>query len=304
MSYADKLFGKVPYVKSLLENCPQELIFHYTKPAKLLAMLEGGKLRFSNALYLNDKEEVTYSYQLILSLLEENKSLNPILKEKIQTRFKNKSFGPNDDITYNYEYYTISFSTNPDNLTLWNNYSKDKVYTGYNIGFDKKLLIEDMIKNEYSPIYGAIIYNQTKQIEIINFILNKWNSKIERALNTKKYLQKHDNTKIIALLIEIIDILSIVSIFFKNPHFKDEQEYRIVLVNNFAGKNARQIKICEKNGLFVPYIEFAYSKDSVKAVNIGPTLNENIFKTSTERMLLNFGYKNTLVKQSKIPLRY
>ena len=35
-----------------------------------------------------------------------------------------------------------------------------------------------------------------------------------------------------------------------------------------------------------------------------PTMNENIFYTSTNRMLLNFGYDKVEVNWSKIPLRY
>lgn len=42
----------------------------------------------------------------------------------------------------------------------------------------------------------------------------------------------------------------------------------------------------------------------MSSVNIGPTFDENIFYTSTNRMLLNFGYENIEVQRSKIPLRY
>ena len=106
------------------------------------------------------------------------------------------------------------------------------------------------------------------------------------------------------VLFELIDILSIVSIFFKNPQFKDEKEYRIVLVNAFGNPEAKPTYVVEKNGLFVPYIEYCFSKDSVKSINIGPTFEENIFYTSTNRMLLNFGYQDKEVYRSKIPLRY
>ena len=59
-----------------------------------------------------------------------------------------------------------------------------------------------------------------------------------------------------------------------------------------------------KNGMFVPYIEYRFPKRALKSINIGPTMNESIFYTSTNRMLFNFGYEKIDVNWSKIPLRY
>ena len=105
-------------------------------------------------------------------------------------------------------------------------------------------------------------------------------------------------------MFELVDVLNIVSIFFKNPQFKNEKEYRIVIVNTFGTPDSKPTYVVEKNGLFVPYLEYEFSKDSVSCVNIGPTFDENIFYISTNRMLLNFGYENKEVNRSKIPLRY
>ena len=56
----DNLLKKIPRVKKILDDGSDKIIYHYTKPEKLLNLLASGTLRFSNALYLNDKEEVTY----------------------------------------------------------------------------------------------------------------------------------------------------------------------------------------------------------------------------------------------------
>ena len=61
----DTLLEKIPRVKKILDDGSNSILYHYTKPEKLLSILESGIIRFSNALYLNDKEEVTYSYKLI-----------------------------------------------------------------------------------------------------------------------------------------------------------------------------------------------------------------------------------------------
>lgn len=303
MSYYDELLRKIPKIKKVLDNDKNYVIYHYTKPEKLLNILASGTLRFSNALYLNDKEEIAYSYKLIVDLIDETPELNSDLFNKIQNHFSNKYKHIVDgynDLVNKLEYFTTSFSTESDNLTLWNNYAKGKNYTGYNIGFDKNKLVEEMDKNNYLPIFGSVIYDKNKQVKIIHAIFKKWNMFFERALKSKKT----NEVKLFDILFELIDVLSIVSIFFKNPQFKNEHEYRIVIVNVFGTLNSKPTNIVEKNGLFVPYLEYNFSKESVKSINIGPTFDENIFYTSTNRMLLNFGYEDKEVFRSKIPLRY
>lgn len=303
MSYYDELLRKIPKIKKVLDNDKNYVIYHYTKPEKLLNILASGTLRFSNALYLNDKEEIAYSYKLIVDLIDETPELNSDLFNKIQNHFSNKYKHIVDgynDLVNKLEYFTTSFSTESDNLTLWNNYAKGKNYTGYNIGFDKNKLVEEMDKNNYLPIFGSVIYDKNKQVKIIHAIFKKWNMLFERALKSKKT----NEVKLFDILFELIDVLSIVSIFFKNPQFKNEHEYRIVIVNVFGTLNSKPTNIVEKNGLFVPYLEYNFSKESVNSINIGPTFDENIFYTSTNRMLLNFGYEDKEVFRSKIPLRY
>lgn len=303
MSYYDDLLEKIPKIKKVLDTDKNCTIYHYTKPEKLLNILSGGTLRFSNALYLNDKEEIAYSYRLIVKLIDEIPELNPDLFGKIKTHFSNKYkhiVDGENDFRNKLEYFTTSFSTESDNLTLWNNYAKGKNYTGYNIGFDKKKLIDEMTENKYLPIFGSVIYDKQKQIKIIHAIFKKWNILFNRALKCKKT----NEVKLFDILFELIDVLSIVSIFFKNPQFKNEHEYRIVIVNAFGVENSKPTKVVEKNGLFVPYLEYKFSKESVTSINIGPTFDENIFYTSTNRMLLNFGYEDKEVCRSKIPLRY
>ncbi len=51
MSYYDVLLEKIPKIKKILDNDTNYTIYHYTKPEKLLNILQCGVLRFSNALY-------------------------------------------------------------------------------------------------------------------------------------------------------------------------------------------------------------------------------------------------------------
>ena len=87
---------------------------------------------------------------------ELNQDLFSKIKENFYSKYTNIINGSND-FGYKYEYYTISFSTEADNLTLWNNYAKGQNYTGYNIGFCKKDLIADMVKIGFISVLCNII---------------------------------------------------------------------------------------------------------------------------------------------------
>ncbi len=307
MSYYATFLKKIPKIKRFLDNDCSDQIYHYTKPEKLLNIISNKTLRLSNVLYLNDKAEVSYTYRLIVDLIKENPQLNNELYSKVIEYFtkKYKHIIDGDNELYQQEYYTISFSTEKDNLILWNNYSKEKTYTGYNLGFDINDLMCDIYKKQYNAICGCIIYDEKKQKAIIRAILKHWNKKYERALSALKYKKLAKKLRLENITFELIDILSLISVFFKKNEFQDEEEYRIVIVNHTQfGELPEPTKIIEKNGLFVPYIEYKFPKRALKSINIGPTMNESIFYTSTNRMLLNFGYDKVDVSWSKIPLRY
>ena len=307
MSYYATFLKKIPKMKRFLDNDCSDYIYHYTKPEKLLNIIANKTLRLSNVLFLNDKAEISYTYRLIVEFIKENPGLNEGLYNKLIEYFTNKYKHIVDGYNelYQQEYNTISFSTERDNLILWNNYSKEKTYTGYNLGFDINDLMCDIYKKQYNAICGCIIYDEKKQKSIIKAILKHWNKKYERTLAAPKYKKAARQHRLDDITFELIDILSLVSVFFKKNEFKDEKEYRIVIVNHTQyGELPEPTKVIEKNGLFVPYVEYKFPKRALKSINIGPTMNESIFYTSTNRMLLNFGYDKVDVSWSKIPLRY
>ena len=135
----DNLLKKIPKVKKILDDGSNTSLYHYTKPEKLLSILESGTIRFSNALYLNDKEEVTYSYKLIISLIDEMSGLNKNLFGRIRDYFYSKYtniINGTDDFNNKFEYYTISkgdslygiarrYNINPELLAGLNGLSMD-----------------------------------------------------------------------------------------------------------------------------------------------------------------------------------
>ena len=83
MSYYEIFLKKIPKIKRFLDNDCSKQIYHYTKPEKLLNIVSNKTLRLSNVLFLNDKAEVSYTYRLIVDLINANQPLNSVLFDNV-----------------------------------------------------------------------------------------------------------------------------------------------------------------------------------------------------------------------------
>lgn len=133
-----------------------------------------------------------------------------------------------------------------------------------------------------------------------------------------KYILK-DNVLVIDYIDQnIIETIAaqfaILGIFFKNPCFYPEEEYRIAIVLltwHFPNVN-EIINFRIYNGVFIPYIEISFKirDDSkipcipIKCITVGPKNNLDIAVFGLKQMLLYFDYNDIDIKVSKIPLRY
>lgn len=128
-------------------------------------------------------------------------------------------------------------SENPDSLTLWASYSQ---FVGYNIGLDTSALIQAIKTQDIPYVDGKVIYNQEKQEEIIY-------NEIKPVYD---YLKSSGQIKAGKHFIESTNhlnfILLMYSIFFKNPSFYPEEEYRIAFITDSSERQAPSLP--EKSG--------------------------------------------------------
>ena len=178
MSYFDNLLKKIPKIKKILDNDKNSTIYHYTKPEKLLNILKSASIRFSNALYLNDKDEIAYSYKLIVKLIDETPNLETDVFEKIKNHFISKYkhiFSMSyKDSTYSYvdyteipeyteevEYIDCYYEAEVADMTAWESQLENQITTlstelqEINSYMDSyKTMLSDNIKNDYNYAEG------------------------------------------------------------------------------------------------------------------------------------------------------
>lgn len=307
------------------------MIYHYTSPDGLYAILKYNSLRFTDCQYMNDKSEFVYIKKpLLIALKECEMELKYKHYDKlIELAFFNK-YGEDDCYfeapiekhsngefkTSDKRHYIFCTSTANDSLGMWNYYIKGGNYQGYNIGFDSELLIEEALEKScgryhYDLKHEKVIYDEKEQISILKTFLNRIDEDIyDYACEYgKDELDKCSEGSIAYLMFTSRLSVGQYRLLFKHPAFSDEREYRFILSisDDKINENSTIFKkdYFVRNGVITPCCTFTFNKESVKSIIISPTMEFGLVEYSTQHFLKESGYKHDIeIQQSEIPIRY
>ncbi|AYK60068.1 DUF2971 domain-containing protein [Bacillus subtilis] len=290
--------NELRYLISKLKNKKKiKSLYHYTNIYGVEGILKHKELWLSDANFLNDKNELLYTYNLCKEAISDicGKDKGAFLdhfKDVIESEALKKPV------------YVMSLTTNSDSNLLWSNYTNND---GYNIILDHKdLFKESKIKN-YHLLKFPVIYDNQIQKEIISELMCKF-------IGVMLYFQKFDKSnpnfitkwnyqfKVIALFVKIL------AIFFKDSCFSQEEEYRIALLPETWLTDYLDYTCRISNGSFIPYLTVPiHDKKAIKGLTIGPKNNMDIAKDGILKFLEINGYDHldeNSVNKSKIPYRY
>lgn len=277
----------------------QNSLFHYTSSNGLKGILDSKALWFSHIDYLNDEGECRYTYTLLQNVLGEigrsiDKKFAKDLKGRCEHMLSDQYYDQQIKVKLNTEYFLVSFSTDSDNLSNWNYYTKAKDITGYNIELQKDELLNSLEGFDTDYIHGKTIYDVQKQKQLIEDALSEYNSKYKNTEDDEGKREIH---------VSFNEVLKVYSLFFKHHSFKPEKEYRIVYSRVERANQIEPVQFRENKGLFIPYLPRKFGETSIKTITISPTEKQEMAKHSIERMIKS-DYRDVIVKKSEIPLRY
>lgn len=279
-----------------LNNCYDPIITHYTSLEGFMGIVKNKFVWASSIECLNDISERLNINEIFNEVIEElikedmffDKFKNLDIENYYFTIFEEEGIIKSHKIS-NPEIFVISLSLVEDCLSMWNYYTKNNIGEGYALSFYKN--IDNIYGNKKFLVQEyPLIYNNKSKKELIKSILRKckifYNGQEDDIL--LKYIKQH----IFARLTDV----------YKNEKFEHEKEYRILIVQDKENREF-EVKLREKNGLTIPYIEFPLNKIGHLAfVRISPYLKD---KNLTVACILNEnGFSNVEVKNSKIPIRY
>lgn len=279
-----------------------DIIYHYCSPTGLMGIFNSESLWLSDSDYLNDASESYYFFEIFSEItngeVEEpsnRRVWNFTFQSYILSSLHKEEYGQkrmNSQRQREFR-HILSLSTDSDNASLWNYYTKTPGNIGYNIGFQVGDLIAS-IHVEDEIVHGAVIYDKAVQQKLLAELLTDyWREyKQLRYSYQRKYLYE-----------KLEHNLVIYSVFMKNSCFSAEKEYRIALISVDILNMRQNRKFRELNGSFVPYIEQPIDVKSIQEIGISPTHKADFVKKGVLEL---FESKNIAIGvfNSNIPLRY
>lgn len=186
-----------------------DVLFHYCGIDSFHEILKNQNIWLTNCRYFNDYNEVKHFERLTLEYLKENFEDTPFREAFL------KEFRPSE-----LEFYVLCFSEEPNSLSQWRGYADEGkgVNIGFNISSTKaRSIFMDGFDLKYPFYYGPVIYDTEAAIKIVRGYMEPYIG-IEEPNPKSVRFTAH--------------LLSCWAIFYKEQHFKEEKEYRLVYIPN------------------------------------------------------------------------
>ncbi|MDO9528354.1 MAG: DUF2971 domain-containing protein [Syntrophales bacterium] len=214
-------------------------VYHYTSAEGVAGIISNHEIWMSNTAFMNDTTELR-TLQDDRSILKDSDFTNEHVKLAWHNMQHRRSFDTN--------YYMASFSRANDLLEQW------RAYGSYCIGFDSKKLRMRKGVSLYRCLYTA--KDISKWILIREGKEGWWNT-LEK--NEKELLA--------------FSLIYIASMKYKNTHFKNEKEIRLIAISNHNWVYDNSPTMYENDlpihvrrhpvyGFPVPYVKFFIEQDS------------------------------------------
>lgn len=281
---------------SLETISPENNLYHYTKCGGVQGILAGRSFRATKSDFLNDTNEMQYILSVVRTVIMEigNPQWQKLLLEQIVDTAKEIK---------KHAHYIVSFSTEPDSITLWAEFGE---HTGYNIGFRSGQLLEQIEESCPIAYHGYVIYSGREQRRILRDLLF---TEIPKALDSdfetilEERMKYPESRAFRKLCRSLQKALTVYALFFKQEEFAAEQEYRLV----FREEAKTEVHFREKDGFLLPYLWVGVSggkkRFPVESITVAPKNHVDLAREGMKLYLKHLGYEIP-VGLSKIKLRY
>lgn len=289
-----------------IEQIENGYIYHYTTLNALQGILDNNEFWVTKSDFLNDKSEFQYTYDLF----RENFLCNITelgFREKLINGFDAQINEVNDISRKPLNgYYIASFSTDSDSLALWSEFSNAM---GYNLEFDAEPFIRSFGK--LIMWHGKVVYDKENQLLLLKEALEKamtWRPEYGNVKSLSDFSKDTPDEIIDYIAFDLYAFCTVYAMFFKQPEFHLESEYRVVLssfheVSEYV-KKPETLFFRPVKEILIPYIKVhCNAVEFLKSITVGPKNNIDIATAGISMYCRSKGITIPIHK-SRIPLRY
>lgn len=202
-----------------------DIVYHYCSLESFLSIIRNSTIRLTNISKSNDRTEIQYCFDVFERTLRDSCmefSSEFIDNAELKSHFNNIDYDSlvtraviNDSLIY----YVACFSADADLLSQWRGYANDG--KGVAIGFYSNNFAN--ARDLKNIKYNKITYDmQTVKSELHDYIIQKL-KKIRDEVDANKSACLYDTA-----INDVISGMVYNAIFYKNPAFSEENEWRLV----------------------------------------------------------------------------
>lgn len=271
---------------------PPEYVYHYTGIEGLRGIIEKKAIWLSHWKCLNDISEIEHGVDMFIEAFKacdhsysKRDQLTEMLLRPIELFMHGSA-----DVTYGLDQYISSFSKQKNSLDQWRSYCPDR---GYSIGLPSKLLQRKGI------LLNSCMYSDDLKKEVCEKVITKFFDMAEKTGFTT-------TGDFLCAVSSIHSLIMILSGYFKNEHFKNEEEVRFSCAAEAAIQSGHKVEYRSRNSVLVPYFEIPFNLDEQNSpldglrITVSPPARPHA-KEMLEHYLESQGCTNFKVDMSDAP---
>ena len=296
----------LPFWNRVRTSAP--LLHQYTDSAGLKGIVESGKLRGTNILFMNDGSESRYASNLIRMGIDDMllRCQNPVIRPLLGETLKRWVARPQAPV------YAFCLTERGDQLSQWRAYGGDRF--GYSIGLklSKWNLNPPDVLTGWQLRLNKVWYSRRRQTKLISSLVEDWSARVAMIASETSgngLARAELDTAISTLLFSLTGLAEA----FKDPSFEEEHEWRLTF-SRFGSVRSRGHRGPHPSfsvrpiGL-TPWIYLPLQLPSTSSplpiivVRHGPGGHPDISKMGLRQFLTVNGYARARVAGSTSPLR-
>nr|WP_256433563.1 DUF2971 domain-containing protein [Myxococcus sp. CA040A] len=288
-----------------LDKNPPKILFHYTTPDGLLGILKTEKLWFSQTGFLNDSVEATYAHSLICTAIDERLKSPPtpaVNELLLRARKSADIFGAKSSAISS---YIACFCEEGDLLSQWRGYGSSGV--GFSIGMQAQHLEASAHGDMKSRNLIKVIYNAQEQRDYIGQCLDKFCELVLAWQEAGWEPERNDDLELAHRHLRLT--LAQAYLRFKHPGFKEEQEWRLLLLKK---PDSDGLSFRAAGARLIPYLEIDMRKMErgtrtslpIASITCGPSLHPELTIRALDlRLSQTFPKGSVALSSSTAPFR-